>query len=275
MELNFVIDKENLKNYKPVAPYVSIPAPTAYLMLGQDSTKQPHYQYTASDPRYYWSPIYVDTMVEQQFNPRWFCAEHWWRIRCNHPNHQYLLALDCDSEQDMLSAARILKIHDIGYAIVKTSVGNDITVIKGTQLVPFPQGPQGIQGVQGVQAVYPSLITEQQLTDHFWVLADYIAPMKHLINFMRTVPGVDEKFVACCDYKQTIHLRAHPKGVSLPVFPTSHTLTSKRAIEWYEAFKNHFESPKMKAVLVARKLQSVKNKPDEFSKMIHDPSFEV
>lgn len=271
MELNFVIDKENLKEYKPVAPYIAISAQSAYLMLGQDSTKQPHYQYSASDPRHYWSPIYVDTMVEQQFSPKWFCAEHWWRIRCNHPNHQYLLALDCDSEQDMLSAARILKIHDIGYAIIKTSVGKE-TFISG--IAQGVQGPYGPQGMQGPQNFTPPLVEAREV-DHFWIIADYIAPMKHLINFMRTIPGVDEKFVACCDYKQTIHLRAHPKGVSLPVFPTSHTLTSKRATEWYEAFKAHFESAKMKAVVTARKLQSIKHKPDEFSKMIHDPNFEV
>lgn len=186
MELNFVIDQENLKNYKPVADYIPISAPSAYLRMGQDATKQANFNYSSSDPRHFWSPIYVDTVVEPRYIKKWFCGEHWWRIRCNHPSHLFLMALDCDGEQDMLSAARILKMQNIGYAVVKTSTGNETHVITGYQQLVVPVGPQGVQGPYGPQYL-PTPIAEIQKTDHFWLITDYIAPVKHLINFMKTI----------------------------------------------------------------------------------------
>ena len=178
------------------------------------------------------------------------------------------MCLDCDNEYGMLAAARILKMSNIGYAVVKSSRAEDHEEPGNWFTMMGPQGVQG--GPQG-----PQNMVKIQHTDHFWIITDYVGPMPHLVNLMNTIPGVDNKFIQYCERKQTMFLRAHPKHPVLPVFPTSHTLVTKSAIEWYDAFKAHFESPKMKAIVMARKLRSSLNDPAEFAKLIHDPNFEV
>lgn len=269
MDLKFFIDRYNIRmarksNYKDLYDYIPLSAQTAYLRMGQDAVQADY------------SPIYVNTVVEERWAKRWWCAKHWWRIGCNHPNHLFVMCLDCDHEYGMLAAARVLKMNNIGYAVVKSSSAKDHEVqAAGAQVNNWFNtfsGPQGIQGAQGPQGQYVKV----QYTDHFWIITDYVATMPHLVNFIRTIPGVDNRFIDHCDRKQTMFLRAHPKYPTLPVFSDSHTLVNKSAIEWYEAFKAHFESPKMKAIMMARKLRNAINYDHaEFSKMIHDPDFEV
>ena len=268
MDLKFFIDRYNVRmarksNYKDLYDYIPLPAPTAYLRMGQDAILGDY------------SPIYVNTVVEERWIKRWWCAKHWWRIGCNHPNHLFVMCLDCDNEYGMLAAARILKMNNIGYAVIKSSNASDHEEPGNWFNIFGPQGVQGVQGgPQGIQGPQGSLVKIQQ-TDHFWIVTDYVAPMPHLVNVMRTIPGVDNKFIDYCDRKQTMFLRAHPKYATLPVFSDSHTLVTQSAIEWYEAFKAHFESPKMKAIVMTRKLRNSLGNPAEFSKMIHDPNFEV
>ena len=243
MKLKYFIDRLR-SGYKGKNEYAPITAEAAYLRMSQDAISYANGSNIAY-PGY--TPIYIKPIIEECYNNKLFCKEHWWRISCKHPNHTYVMCLDCDNEMGMLVAARVLKANNIGYAIIKSS--NQPTPLSNL-------GPIGLAH-----------------TDHFWLITDVVGSIIHVVNWMRTIPGVDSLFIDYCQRKRDVFLRAYPKNESIPIFPTSHTLINKLVIEWYDAFKIHFEL-NMKSIALARKLQVAYNN-GKLKDLIYDPEFEV
>lgn len=208
---------------------------------------------------YRYSKIYVSSLTN-------VCKCRFWRLFCKHKKYQeYVMCLDCDSELNMLAAARYLNVAGIGYGIIKSSeVGDSIS--KPPQL--GPQGPQGIQGPQFIPAV------QVVPTDHYWIITDFVSDLTSVANKMKSIPGVDHRYTNCVYYRKTVLLRAYPKNDKLPIFPDSHNLTNALSIKWYDSFKNYWLSKDMISLMTARELQlALVN--GNIKTMIMNPNFVV
>jgi hypothetical protein len=228
-------------------PYTSITREEAISQLSRDAIN------------YRYSKIYVSSLTN-------VCKCRFWKLFCKHKEYQeYVMCLDCDSELNMLAAARYLNISGIGYSIIKSSEAGD-SIPKPPQL--GPQWPQGIQGPQlFIQAV-------QVPTDHYWIITDFVSDLMSVANKMKSIPGVDHRYANCVFYRKTVLLRAYPKDDKMPIFPDSHSLTNTLAVKWYESFKNYWLSKDMVSLMTARELQlALVN--GNIKTMIMNPNFVV
>lgn len=173
----------------------------------------------------------------------------------------YVMCLDCDNEYNMLAALRCLKLLGIGYSVVKSSeVAHEKKMVWGI-------------GSQGVQTVtYPEVVVQDN--DHYWIITDFVGDIMTVTSRMSGIPGVDERHTDCSSKRETLLLRAYPKFSKIPIFPDSHSLTNKVAIEWYEKFKNYWYSKEMSGIVEAVNLQRALNNGD-IKQMVMDPKFVI
>lgn len=184
--------------------------------------------------------LYVTTTFDNdsEHTTKVICLEHK-SILCKHCSKTHIMALDCDSEFDMLSAARILKVSEIGYAIIKSN-GAD--------------------------------------KNRYWIITDFVGDIDKVIEKMSNIPGVDSKYVHYCASQRTMYLRAYHKivdyKVRAAVFPDTHGLTNPIVIKWYDEFKAHMESKELRVAAVTRMLRMARDN-NVMQSVVSDPQFEI
>lgn len=173
----------------------------------------------------------------------------------------YVMCLDCDDEYDMLAALRCLNILGIGYSVIKSS---EVSYEKKLTISTSPSGAQNV--------AYPEVAVQNK--DHYWIITDFVGDIMTVTDRMSGIPGVDSRHVDCSSKRETLLLRAYPKWNKIPVFPDSHSLTNKVAIEWYEKFKSYWHSKEMSGIVEAVNLQKALCNGD-IKHMVMDPKFVI
>lgn len=185
------------------------------------------------------------------FNARRSCfittVVGWWLPRIP---RAHMAIIECSDNNNMLVAAHYLKMSNIGYCPIKYSD------------VPGQVGDIGYTG-HDVQYI---------------IVTDVVGTYDEAIGFTRRVPGqYKSKFVEV-DPKphRSDRIRIPTQiGKVTPQFPNdTYTLTNKRSIAWYNAFKQHWESDAIMKALLARKLATaIKDKT--IDTIVSDPKFIV
>lgn len=182
--------------------------------------------------------LYVSAFTGEKYSRKIFCMAHrtWF---CEHSIKAHIMCLDCDSELDVLAAARILKMSGIGYAIVNSNGVKD---------------------------------------DRYWIITDFAGDFADVIEKMKTIPGVDSKYVSYSALHGMSFLRAYPKVVDNKIkpvlFPDSHTLTNPMVIKWYDEFKAHMESNDLRIAAMTGLLRKAKEN-GTLAAIVADPQFEI
>jgi hypothetical protein len=137
---------------------------------------------------------------------------------------QYIMALDCDTYEDMvLARAYLLKNTNYKYHIIVSSFDN--------------------------------------LMAHYWIICDFVSDINSVIDIMGKIPGVDKRFVSFCKYKKIINLRACPKNFCLPLFYYEDCLdatTNPHVSQWVKNLEAFWRSSEMNILL--KKMISLHNK---------------
>lgn len=131
---------------------------------------------------------------------------------------KYLPIVDCDSEKDYEKAAQYLTDNKYRFYPIKSSGKND---------------------------------------DSYWIIVDFLG--QHVnrrlvsndpINFIKKVPGCDEKFIKYAEFFNKIVIRAFPK-YALPYFPENYDFTncSPEFRTYCKLLREHFNSPKITYIL--------------------------
>lgn len=87
----------------------------------------------------------------------------------------------------------------------------------------------------------------------FWVVTDYVGPVRKAVEMLLQIPGVDEKFTTFVSLTHRFWLRCHPRIIGdtivNPVFPDTNDLTNPLAIAWYDSFRSLYMSNDYRKIL--------------------------
>jgi len=83
----------------------------------------------------------------------------------------------------------------------------------------------------------------------FWIICNFIAPIKEIIYVMEEIPGVDRNYIKVNKNRRTLVVRAYPK-VQTPTFGDMSKLDgSPRFVQWVKDFKEYWETEEMDFVV--------------------------
>lgn len=97
--------------------------------------------------------------------------------------------------------------------------------------------------------------------DHYWVVTNVVAKISKIKEMMSVIPGVDQEFIAMCDRKYQINIRACPKlnALERPIFH-EFQYTNPLAGAWFESLKEFYNSPYYDAMALNFKLRDLEDK---------------
>ncbi len=96
----------------------------------------------------------------------------------------------------------------------------------------------------------------QSSPSRYWLITDFVKPYKEVIAKMKSIPGIDEKFLRLCAGYRMICTRAVAMPGRVPIFIDDGNLKDPRAINFYETLKKHYDHPVVKRRLRAEIIAS-------------------
>lgn len=79
--------------------------------------------------------------------------------------------------------------------------------------------------------------------DHFWIITDKVGTFKEILPILKSIPGVDKRYVKATETWKRLHLRAIPRKNSRPKFGEPTDLQDQRVINWYNCFQKLHNDP--------------------------------
>lgn len=134
---------------------------------------------------------------------------------------KHILMLDCDSRLDMENACTDLQRKDIKYCVIISS---------------YYDSPE---------------------SEHYWILGDYIRPIKDVLEMAASIRGVDQRYIRFCGNRGMFNLRAYPRKNSVPVFMDDWIGRSKEFKDWMDAYQLYWWGNDVKSlvrVMVEKKM---------------------
>ncbi len=128
----------------------------------------------------------------------------------------HLMVLDCDSTDQMLIAARTLKIKNVGYALVQSSSN----------------------------------------PPHYWIITDYVGSFFEVLHMCKSIPGVDSSWIRFSEEMGLFCLRGMALPNKVPVFQNGDGLKNPIAIDVFNEFRDLYEYPEVKQRLDAEILKN-------------------
>lgn len=171
-----------------------------------------------------------------------------------------------------------LRMHKTCAAFVSTAVYRRFFMQQYIMVLDCDSIEESICAIHCLKTIYHiDYCTIQSSPGKFWIVTDYIGSAKNIVNLMRQIPGVDEKFVDKCYDQGMVTLRAMPKSdiyPEIPIFPDQIELSSPHIRRWVNELKAYWENPILQETIKIRRIrESIKNKSTY--EMIADPDFVV
>lgn len=127
---------------------------------------------------------------------------------------KHIMMLDCDSLADAHSASLDLQREKINFCLV-------------------------------VSSYYDTVESE-----HYWILADYIGSFMDVLGKLRSIRGVDPRYIQFCLREGVFNLRSYPKKYSIPLFDRCKWEDmSKEFRDWMIEFQDYWQSADIKNVV--------------------------
>lgn len=127
---------------------------------------------------------------------------------------KHIMMLDCDSRADANSASLDLQREKINFCLV-------------------------------VSSYYDTVESE-----HYWILADYIGSFMDVLGKLRSIRGVDPRYIQFCLREGVFNLRAYPKKYSMPLFDRCNWEDmSNEFRDWMIEFQDYWQSEDIKNVV--------------------------
>jgi hypothetical protein len=96
----------------------------------------------------------------------------------------------------------------------------------------------------------------QSSPSHYWVVTDYIDTFNNVITKMKTLPGADERHVNHASHIGRVSVRGVAVPGRVPIFYNDlEGLRDQRAVGWYRALHQLYETPAIKRRLLVATLQ--------------------